>query len=219
MYFNSQYSACNLNEVNLHEPLYNTILPSTLKQPQNIDFNNDVLTLFSLGTLTSAKGQDRTIEFIADFLNVYSKKVRYILVGNGPLKNQLISRLEDIQKIHSQFSYLYFESLPHEEVMYIHRMSDIYIMLHRISIFDFATLEAMSQESAIILSKVGGNVEFNLTNNIIFAEDVIKNMETFCKLDFESIKCNNKQVFDMYFSEDAFRKQYKDFVEEIVKKA
>jgi len=41
------------------------------------------------------------------------------------------------------------------------------MMLQRISIFDLATLEVMNKEKAIVLSAVGGNIEFNKENNII----------------------------------------------------
>ena len=40
-------------------------------------------------------------------------------------------------------------------------------MLHRISIFDLATLEMMNKSKCIILSNIGGNPEFNKDNNII----------------------------------------------------
>lgn len=56
-------------------------------------------------------------------------------------------------------------------------------MLHRISIFDFATLEAMSQHSAVILSKIGGNLDFNMNSNVIFAEDVEKDESVLDKAD------------------------------------
>lgn len=61
-------------------------------------------------------------------------------------------------------------------------------MLHRISIFDFATLEAMSQHSAIILSKIGGNLDFDMNSNIIFAEDVEANESILIKADFLLLK-------------------------------
>lgn len=218
MYFDSKYASCNRDEVNLSPPLYNIIIP--VGKPKNIDFELEVdkttLTFFSLGTLTKAKGQDLSVDFISNFLVYYKEPVRYIIVGKGPLKEQIINKLDELKKIHHNFKYYYYESLPHNIVMYIHSISDVYIMLHRISIFDFATLEAMSQSSAIILSKVGGNPEFNYCNNVMFAEDAIENMEAFSKTDFEHLKIKNKETFDRYFSKDAFRRQYEEFVNNIV---
>lgn len=91
-------------------------------------------------------------------------------------------------------------------------------MLHRISIFDFATLEAMSQHSAIILSKIGGNLDFDMNSNIIFAEDVEANESILIKADFPSLKENNYNVFNCHFSKEAFVNQYKEFFEQMLVK-
>lgn len=220
MYFTSQYAACNRNEVNLGKPFYNIIPQVNPTKPNDfeLDFDDNFITLFSLGTLTSAKGQDLTIRFIHKHINAFSKPLRYIIVGRGPLKNQLLSELDKIKKENPSFIYHYYESLPHETVMLIHKISDIYIMLHRISIFDFATLEAMSQHSAIILSKIGGNLDFDMNSNIIFAEDVEANESILIKADFPSLKENNYNVFNCHFSKEAFVNQYKEFFEQMLVK-
>lgn len=219
MYFKSLYASCSRNEVNVQAPLYNIILPIDIHKPSefNLRKENDVLTFFSVGTLTMAKGQDQSIKFLSEFLNYYKEKVRYIIVGKGPLKNQLIMQLDNLKIQNKNFDYCFFDALPHDIVMYLHQISDVYIMLHRVSIFDFATLEAMSQSSVVILSKVGGNPEFNYDNNIIFAEDALANMSDFVQQDFSEYKKKNKKVFDQYFSRDAYKKQYEMFVTKYVK--
>lgn len=211
MYFDSAYASCKQKEVNLSFPLYNTI-PEVKSVIQGGDVgvkeDKSSLTFFSLGTLTSAKGQDLTVEFLKKFVIEYQKPIRYILVGKGPLKELLLDKLENMKREFSHFSYVYLESIPHEVVMYLHHISDVYIMLHRISIFDFATLEAMSQGSAIILSKVGGNIDFNKENNILFAEDTLTNLSSITKTAIENYKVKNLQVFQRYFSHKAFVEQY-----------
>ena len=218
MYFDSSYASCTHEEVNLYDPLYNIILPSQVTHPFDFELKKDCekLTFFSLGTLTIAKGQDQSVEFVSEFLKYYTSNVRYIIVGKGPLKEHLVTRLDEMKIQHKNFSYHYYESLPHDTVMYIHSISDIYLMMHRISIFDFATLEAMSESSAVILSKVGGNPEFNYNNNIMFAEDAMQDMRAFAQIDFEDMKHKNKVVFDTYFSKTAFKKQYEVFVRTII---
>ena len=67
----------------------------------------------------------------------------------------------------------------------------------------------MSQRSAIILSKVGGNVDFDKNNNIIFAEDIYSGKILLKSIDLESLKERNFQVFVEYFSKEAFIKQYR----------
>lgn len=214
MFFDSKYATCGREEVRLVKPLYNIIPLVNPQKPKkfSLDKADDYLTFFSLGTLTLAKGQDQTIEFLAEFLKSYKHSIRYIMVGKGPLKDQLIKRLDELKREHKHFTYHYFETVSHDIVMYLHKIADIYIMLHRISIFDFATLEAMSQDSAVVLSRVGGNMEFNLDNNIVYADDALMNMDKFAKIDFNAMKVRNKQVFSKYFSKEAFRKQYEDFI-------
>ena len=210
MYFDSSYASCTRNEVNLSFPLYNVIPQENIsinKYPQ-IEKDESVITFFSLGTLTLAKGQDQTIKFIEYFLSAQKNPVRYIMVGNGPLKDLLIQELERMKYEYPFFSYIYLESVPHDVVMYLHYISDIYIMLHRISIFDFATLEAMSQGTAIILSKVGGNIDFNKEENILFVEDIQSNFALLKKNTLDTYKRLNLQVFRHYFSKTAFVNQY-----------
>lgn len=221
MYFVSKYASCKRDEVNLRKPLYNIILQTKVQRPDGFQLSKEdnTLTFFSLGTLTVAKGQDQSVEFLAEFLKYYNYPVRYIFVGKGPMKNHLLKRLEEIKTAFVNFKYHYFDALPHDVVMYIHNISDVYLMMHRISIFDFATLEAMSQSSAVVLSRVGGNPEFNYNGNVIFAENAQNDMASFAKQNFDSLKKQNKEVFDKYFSKEAFRCQYENFVTNVVIKS
>ena len=218
MYFDSQYASCKRSEVNIGNPLFNIILPKPVEEPEAFEVKKepDTLTFFSLGTLTTAKGQDHVVAFMGEFLKHYQGKSRYIIVGRGPLKEMLEKELNALAEKYPSFSYRIIDAMPHDQVMYLHQLADVYIMLHRISIFDFATLEAMSQSSAIVLSKVGGNLDFDKENNVLFAEDFQERMEDFAKTDFETLKTKNKAVFDKYFSTDAFRRQYNTFIKEIV---
>ena len=219
MYFNSQHASCKRAEVTVGKSLFNIILPQTVTEPSNFDLKkeNDILTFFSLGTLTQAKGQDQSMIFVENFLNFYKGKVRYIIVGKGHLKNVLDDGLKKLSERYSSFSYHLIDAVPHQTVMFLHQISDIYIMLHRISIFDFATLEAMSQGNAIVLSKVGGNIDFDKTDNILFSEDYQDKMDEFAYLDFFFYKKKNKEVFEKFFSKTAFREQYISFVNDVVK--
>lgn len=208
MYFDNEYSSCKREEVTLGDPLYNTIPIDDKVKVEGID-KIDGLTLFSLGTLTEAKGQDKTLEFVERLVHTYQGKVRYIFVGRGPLKDALISKCEAIKLANANFEYIYIPRLAHPEIMYIHSIADVYIMRHRLSIFDFATLEAMIENSAIVLSPVGGNMDFNKEDNIIFVDDDIQlAVDKLCSADIDLLKRKNKTVFDKYFSKNAFREEY-----------
>jgi len=52
----------------------------------------------------------------------------------------------DIKKLELQNNILiYNKAFKKEEIISLFKKSDFYLMLHRISIFDLATLEAMSE--------------------------------------------------------------------------
>lgn len=218
MYFNSKYASCTREEVHIKPAFYNIIPMVEPQKPESIDLDvdNERTTLFSLGTLTKAKGQDLTIDFIDRHYNAFGKPVRYIMVGKGPMRDQLLKQLDKIKIKHPEFTYRYYDGIPHDGVMYLHKISDVYIMLHRISIFDFATLEAMSQKTAIILSEVGGNKDFNMDDNIIFAEDVDRNEVILSSKDFNTLKTTNYTVFCNRFSHEAFVKQYENFIKTLI---
>lgn len=214
MYFKNQYRACELSEVKLGVPLYNTIPLDDMKVMECIKKDSEYLTFFSLGTLTNAKGQDRVLLFLREFLSVSEKPVRYIIVGKGPLRNLLFDACQNLKESFPTFVYEYFECLSHSEIMYLHAISDIYIMLHRLSIFDFATLEAMSQDTAIVLSPVGGNLDFDKASNIVFIDDDYHTSAgRLASADIDQLKGLNKAVFEKYFSVTAFRKEYVEMIQ------
>ncbi len=214
MYFNNQYASCSKDEVCMAEPMYNTIPESDIKPIFNLKEDHKVLTFFSLGTLTKAKGQDQSMQFIEAFLKAnMSIKVRYIVVGRGPLQKEICEKGETLMNMYDNFTFLYYDSLTHSEVMYIHKISDVYLMLHRLSIFDFATLEAMSLHTALVLSSVGGNIDFNKNHNVIFASGDYS--DAISKLSIRMIdemKERNYSVFNDYFSSNAFADAYRQMI-------
>jgi len=209
MYFENEYRSCEREEVILGVPLYNTILPCEVEKIEGVKKEEKALTFFSLGTLTESKGQDLVLEFLDVFLSKYQGDVVYYVVGNGPMKTVLIDGWNDLTKKYSNFTYHYYENLPHNQVMYIHRIADVYIMLHRLSIFDFATLEAMCNNSVVILSKVGGNLDFNKKDNILFMQtDYNIVVDNLLKMDILKNKNLNEEVFQDFFSPIAFKQEY-----------
>lgn len=208
MYFSDEYRGCNLDEVRVGSAVYNTILPGIARP----DLNNlkipsfAGLTFTSVGTLTLAKGQDQVLDFFEKMLPVTETAVRWICIGNGTLHDSILERARALSKEFNKFEFLYLPRIPHSEVMGALYMTDVYIMLHRISIFDFATLEAMKNNCAIILSKVGGNIDFNKRDNVMFAEDVdFSNKEIFSKENVEKLKRLNTEVLNTYFSVQNFK--------------
>ena len=217
MYFDSQYRSVNKNKVQLGQPLYNTI--SEIKITNRIEKESDKLTFMSLGTVSSAKGQDLSLKFLEKFLQKYTRKVRYIVIGRGPMVSRVNSFALELMKIYSNFEYIYIPRIEtYEEIMRIHQITDIYLMMHRISIFDLSTLEAMSSCSALVLSDVGGNIEFNVENNVILVknENYEEATQQLLESDIEELKVKNKDVYLHYFSPEIFSSRYSQLLRKLL---
>lgn len=217
MYFRSQYRAVNRNKVHVAPPLYNTI--SEIKASPHIEKDASKLTFLSLGTVSSAKGQDLSLKFLETFLQKYDRKVRYLVIGRGPLVNQVNSSALALMKRYENFEYVYIPRVEtYEEIMRIHRLSDVYIMMHRISIFDLSTLEAMSSRSALVLSEVGGNVEFNVDGNVILVKEGAyeKAARQLLESDLEELKKKNRRAYQNHFSPERFSRRYAKFLEKLL---
>lgn len=187
----------NLDQVKLGHVLYNTIYTdSTVQKIESLDREPYDIILYLIGGLTYAKGIDQVIDFLGEFFrhNVNGLKIKYLVVGNGPLSGIIDLNLHLLAIKYEWFSYQIFYNLKYEQINYIHNISDIYIMLHRISIFDFPTLEAMKNGKCIILSPVGGKLEFDVDNNIIFYRFNANKIWKTIMLDSKSLGEKNKQV-------------------------
>ena len=215
MYFSSPHRSVDRENVSVGVPLYNTIIRNDINANYPVTIDNTVindnngLTILSVGTLTIAKGQDQSIRYVEKIVKKLSTNIRYIVVGDGPLSDEIDAYGHKIAKENKNFEYIRFKRIDHDDVLRLNAISDIYLMLHRISIFDLATLEAMDKSSALILSNVGGNVDFDKENNVLYVDEGSDVDPSFFKKDkLDRCKQLNKQVFEKYFSNVAFRKQY-----------
>lgn len=214
MYFSSEFRSVEENQVRIGEPMYNTIyVDSDLNESidsYGLERDNSYTTFYSVGTLTEAKGQDRAVVFLDKYCENCSSKVRYILIGQGVLKDNLLNELEVLKKKHDNFSYVYIPRLEHKNIFSMGIISDVYLMLHRISIFDLSTLEAMYTNNAIVLSDIGGNLDFNKSENIVFCNctDYQSAAKRLDSIGIENLKQKNKECFEKYFSRDAFKERY-----------
>lgn len=214
-YFNSQYATVTKKNVNIGKPLYNTInldeevipLDEVIKDP-------DTLTFLSVGTMSDLKGQDLSFEFIEKVVKCTEKKVRWITVGNGLTKEKINLLGETLEKEVSNFQYIHFDKIPHGSVLYLDKLADVYIMLHRSSIFDLATLEAMNAGCAVVLSDIGGNKDFNVNDNCILVASghVDDAIQEFINSDINYLKELNKRVFNEHFSPTSFSDRYVELI-------
>ena len=82
----------------------------------------------------------------------------WILCGSKGEARQKI--LDEVKKYGLEDGFIHIDfKMPQAELSFFYGLADYYIMHHRISIFDLATLEAMSFGLIPVLSPVGGNLE------------------------------------------------------------
>lgn len=174
--------------------------------------------LISVGDYTANKGTDLCPEVISRIAACSDKKILWIVIGNKHNSGIYESLVEIAPSL--PFEACFIPSrIPHAEGMALTRWADWLFMLQRHAIFDFSTLEAMKIGKGIILSPVGGNLEFNRRDNVIYIDPdnfdddqarkiAASNVHTFGGL--------NKAVFSEFFSPDAFAQSYRRMYDYII---
>lgn len=213
-FVDSEYTNVNIKKVTLGPVLYNTLyaFPKPETCPK-IKEDRTFITFFSSGQATLAKGIDQTLSLIECIVKSTTKKIRWIYVGVGPLLPKIIERCAAMMKKYKNFIFSHMGSCTYAQAAYLYRISDYYIMLHRISIFDLCTLEAMYHCKAVILSNVGGNAEFNIDDNIFYVDsDYELVARRILNLNYRNLGWKNRQIFDNVFSQKNFILRYKKLI-------
>lgn len=167
-----------------------------------------------------AKGVDRIPGFLNEYVAKSGKKVLWIAAGN----TTSYGIFEILQKEKSEWNFesiLIGNRVKHSEIMTLMELCDFYIMLHRKSIFDIATLEAMRAGLIPVLSNIGGNPEFNKNNNVILVneDEYATAIAKLQQVSIPNLKNINKETFEECFSEKNFHKEYSDMIDRELKKA
>lgn len=217
IYFSSKYNKASSK--NVGPTLYNTIYVDRKPVPiETISRDKNAITFISVGTTTEAKGQDQVCYFFENLLQKNTeKKIRWICVGKGPLRNQVIEHASRLQKEYSNFEFVEFEKIEFAQVQYLYTISDIYLMMHRISIFDLATLEAMKNGCAVMLTDVGGNKEFNKCDNVVFIDNNATSALPYLeKNKLNQLKEKNTYAYNNFFSKTCFKEVYTKHIQKTV---
>lgn len=201
-------------------PLYNSIYDFPEENYEKHKHGNKLI-FFSVGQMTRLKGMDRIPDFLNRVRVSTGKKIYWRVVANGEMKENVKNQIKDINEALDDDKKIEFEIIDylvdHQKIYQLMAESDIYIMLHRISIFDFSTLEAMYMGKPIILSNVAGNDEFNVENNILLISETTSDAEIRSFIEQkEDYGVKNRKVYDMYFSTNVFRERYYKVFQELI---
>ena len=189
---------------------YNTIDESILlKRPDNHKEIDHIIknkkVFLTVSSLTQAKGVDLIVEKLLK-INRFRDDSVWILCGAGYLKDRIYTQVRR-SKIEKNFIHIE-ERIDQNELKFFYEKADFYIMMHRHSIFDLATLEAMFNSTVPILSRVGGNLEVEKNNNIVF-EEQIDMIGRLTKNEINKMKEANQRVYTNFFSNFDFLNRYR----------
>jgi glycosyltransferase involved in cell wall biosynthesis len=216
-YFSSQYRSISRKAARIGPVLYNTLYVETVPQPvEGVKEEKNCLTILSIGACTAAKGIDQIPALLDELLERHSKPVRWIVVGSGALSEKINKQADDLANKYPHFTFKLLPSCSYPQIVYLHRLADIYIMLQRVSIFDLATLEAMKHDKAIILSAVGGNLDFNKQDNIILHTNHKETVDRVLACDVTELGNRNRTVYDEFFSQKCFVINYHKIIDDLM---
>ncbi|NIG17884.1 MULTISPECIES: glycosyltransferase [Pantoea] len=215
-YFQSKYRSINKGQARVGPVLYNTIFANPEPESiSNITKDDEFVTILSVGSLLPAKGLDLAPGYLEKKISNSEKKVRWILVGSGHLKDKIIEQARELEKKHEKFNFIFHENLTYPQIRFLNSICDIYLMPHRVSIFDLATLEAMKEGKMVILSPRGGNFDFNKDGNIIFTDN--ESINIFNEKTIKKFGDKNREVYQNYFSTTKFKENYCRIISDLTK--
>lgn len=207
-------------EVGSTEPLYNCIYdyPEKVSECKK---NEGYLSFFSIGQMTKLKGMDRIPSFLERIRRCTGKKIKWTVVADGELKREVADEIKRVSERNGGKRNIDYEIIDkyitHKEIYDLMAQCDIYLMLHRISIFDFSTIEAMYMGKAIILSDIAGNDEFNINNNILMVNEELQDTDiSYFIQNIDSYGKKNREIYDENFSADKFRERYYKVINELI---
>lgn len=177
--------------------------------------NCDAPKLVTVSTLNVAKAVERIPLYLQTVKNKFQNFI-WVIIGNGVQKEKL---KENIKKYNLTNNIIWIDyKISNAEVLSILKETDYYIMMHRWSIFDLATLEAMGTGNIPILSNIGGNPEVIIEENGYLVDESQKDSvaqyisETFDKK--ETLKELNKTIQRTLFTTKKMLEAYAKVINE-----
>ncbi|GAA5039109.1 glycosyltransferase family 29 protein [Microbacterium fluvii] len=171
----------------------------------------------SVGDFNHDKGMDRVPALLQRHAAMSGRRVVWIAVGAASDQARFCA-MEAAQKDWSFTARLVGERMTHDRLLALLDYADYYVMMHRRSIFDLATLEAMRAGKALILSPVGGNPEVDLDGNVLFVDE--DTIDDACRVlgsrDRIEWGERNRRVFEQSFSLARFAERYTRMLDELV---
>jgi glycosyltransferase involved in cell wall biosynthesis len=171
------------------------------------------LSFITISALNEAKGVEQIPQYLAKIKEEHGDLI-WVIVGDGVKAKELQNNIEKFKL--TQNVIWIRQKVSHDDLLFLLNNTNYYIMFHRKSIFDFATIEAMAYGNIPILSNIGGNKEVILGNNGILLNSYTDTSSFDAKLinELDLLKQENMKIATTHFSTYKFLKVYAEFIEE-----
>lgn len=183
--------------------------------------NADII-FASASFLYRNKGVERIPRVLSNFKNSTGARIHWVLVGGGEMQEEVE---KEIGKYLNEDEYTWFKKRfdNQDNIFALFQKADFYIMMHRVSVFDLSTLQAMSYKCVPFLSDVGGNKELCGFNNGILCNpdsgelklDKIIEKDGCNKASLEKLKEDNARIIKEKFNNHAFLSGYFSVLKEL----
>ncbi|WP_162621899.1 glycosyltransferase family 29 protein [Microbacterium suaedae] len=213
------------------EPLYNTLsavdhsasaapaerLPA-LARKLDLPVKDDDLDVFiSVGDWNGDKGLDRVPALLEVYREQSGRRVLWIAIGSA-IDRTRFAEAQEASQTWSFESRLIGKRMTHADLLALVDYADVYVMMHRHSIFDLAILEAMRAGKGVVLSPAGGNPEFDIDGNVEFVTDdnLADAARAIIERDWGTWGESNRRAFAESFSLGHFADRYRDMLDEVL---
>jgi len=202
---------------------YNGYEPKREIQPDS-DFQNqleqikDADVFFASATfLYQNKGVERVPKVLAEFKRRTGLKIHWLLVGSGEMEEE-VERNIHRYLMEGEYTWYHKRFDNQDNIFALFSKADFYIMMHRVSVFDLSTLQAMSYGCVPVLSDVGGNKELcGFENGILIRpEELSIDLTGYMERDIwhgeylEKQQELNRKIIEKNFNNKAFLEGYRN---------
>jgi len=168
--------------------------------------NHDCLKLLNIGSFKKLKNQNFLIDVAYLLLNKFKINFVLLLVGNGPLKENIIEKIKKF-KLESHVKICNSSNNLH----HTYKNCDIYISSSLSESFGLSILEALSQNKKVVLSDIESSQEIIIKEHKVFlctlnAELYANKIINISKINFSNIDKIYSKKFNIKESTDKYKK-------------
>lgn len=182
--------------------------------------SDDTDVFVTVGDYNHDKGIDRIPALLNRYVEMTGRKALWIAVGRAA-DPEIFNRLKSESADWQFDAHLVGERMDHDALLALFAYGDFYLMLHRAAIFDLATLEAMRAGLPLILSRVGGNREVAVGDNVVFVDEgaLDEACREIARRDRVAWGDSNRAAFNDEFSLEHFGDRYASMLQSLVDEA